>query len=418
MPNFIKNLGLEALTETDDDAMRFMAVVAQEGKPIEGYYGLPYFNMHFGDAQFVLRTEKNTEEEGLRVTGMDTHSSGNCIWKARLSGMPLNPRNAEKTQHKCGLTRAKDGSGFAVVHIVNADVLPSFLEDDEVTLQMVAFPVLINYYADEDEYTDSQPEEENGDKWLVADGSIMPTGLLINRTPENREADDHPEMDDYTLIRGTVKAAYWGVTEFGDDKQNTYIRSIIETQFGDLELIHTREQVAEGQRKNIKIGCTVSGVFILSGDAAIYAYEEGIVRDEEHDLRALRYAFVKGEAERLGSILADDALYISDAAKNTYGGKNAIIEHMSYVSERTGPKYLAQMAVITSVDEGDGASAPPAYAIGKRCVVLSEEREDNYVSIAFIEVDAEGYITKMTVSTDRRYRFKCDPKPEHGNPSA
>lgn len=413
MSYFIQNLGLRFLVETEESTGKLIHYVAQEGTPIAGYYGWPYLNKHCGDAQFILRTGRDSAEQNLHVTGIDTHSAGPCVWNARLYGITLTPKDADKMQRKCILGRSGDEDGMAVVNIVNADVLPSFLENDEVRLQMVAFPLTISYYRDEDEYADSQPMEEDGETWLVANGSVIPSGLLQNRNPENKDADQHPERDDYTLICGTVKSVYWGMTKFGEIENNSYIRCIIETYFGDLELIHTLDQVEKEQQKYIKEGCTVSGVFVLSGDAAIYEYEKGIVRDEEHNLRALRYTLVKGEAQRLGSILAVDALYVSDAARSTYRGRDAIIERLAYVAADDSEECFAQMAVITGVGAGADDLPEPRYAAGKRCVVLSTEREDNYVSIAFIETDGDGRITELHITTDARYRFRCDPKPKY-----
>lgn len=59
----------------------------------------------------------------------------------------------------------------------------------------------------------------------------------------------------------------------------------------------------------MRVGAVVSGICIISGDVALYEYENGIVKDLEHNLRALRYSFVHGEAERLYSILAENAVY-------------------------------------------------------------------------------------------------------------
>lgn len=69
MPNLIKNLGLGFLTKTDEDAMKFMYFVAHEGTPITGYYGWPYLNAYFGDAQFILRTRRDSEQAGLELWG-------------------------------------------------------------------------------------------------------------------------------------------------------------------------------------------------------------------------------------------------------------------------------------------------------------------------------------------------------------
>ena len=40
--------------------------------------------------------------------------------------------------------------------------------------------------------------------------------------------------------------------------------------------------------------------------------------------------------------------------------------------------------------------------------MLAEDDKDNYVSIAFLDMDDEGYITKLTISTNSRYHFKID----------
>ena len=56
MPVFLENYGMEFFCENEDNYMGLMSLAAKEGKAIKGYYGLPYFNKHFGDAQIILRT--------------------------------------------------------------------------------------------------------------------------------------------------------------------------------------------------------------------------------------------------------------------------------------------------------------------------------------------------------------------------
>ena len=48
MANFIENLGFGFLAEDDETAVAITAIVANEGKVINGYYGHPYINKHFG----------------------------------------------------------------------------------------------------------------------------------------------------------------------------------------------------------------------------------------------------------------------------------------------------------------------------------------------------------------------------------
>jgi hypothetical protein len=63
------------------------------------------------------------------------------------------------------------------------------------------------------------------------------------------------------------------------------------------------------------------------------------------------------------------------------------------------------LATITSVDDGE-EELP--YGVGQRCVILAEEEENNYVSIAFLDMDEEGYVTKLIISVNGRYHFKVD----------
>ena len=70
--------------------------------------------------------------------------------------MDITPKDSLPTERLFMFKNHADGSGMLPIHIINADVLPSFLEDDVVSMQMCAFPLDINYYADEDDYADHQ----------------------------------------------------------------------------------------------------------------------------------------------------------------------------------------------------------------------------------------------------------------------
>lgn len=415
MANFIENFGLDFLTKTEDDTAKLISVLAQEGKAILGYYGFPYLNKRYGDAQFIVRTRLDHEKKQPEVTGLDTHSSGRCIWNARLAAAAdVTPKNADVTERRCILARQEDGNGMAIVNIVNADVLPSFLPDDPIALQMIAFPVSIEYFENEGAYADSQEKWRGAKKWLLADGTLFPSGFMFNHDPGRPEEEKNDALDDHMLLRGTVKNLYHGILQFGEKKHNGFIRCMIDTQYGELELVHTYEQVPEKLRGNIKKGSIVSGIFVLSGDAAIYDYQAGFIKDEEHHLRALRYNFVKGEAERMRYILAEDAVYTSQATGKEIHGSDAVIEHFQDV-HGANAHYFAHMATIVSVD-GSSTEGALKYHANKRCVVLAANREDNYESIVFIDLNADNRIARIELSTNGRYRFRIDAKLRTGLP--
>ena len=278
---------------------------------------------------------------------------------------------------------------------------------------MIAFPAFIEYFKDEDEYTSAQPESRNGKKWLLSDGTMMPTGLMRNRDPESDEFESNEDLDDLMLIRGTVKKLYHGVFELGGEKHNAYLRCIIGTEYGDLEIVHTIDEVKEEHRDNIRVGATVNGAFTLSGDAAIYEYDQGIVLDEANDLSILRSTFAGADPERIRFVFAEDATYLAEYNNTTYTGRDEIVDRLKYVIESADSKHFAHLATIVSVDEGD---EPLPYDVGKRCIVIASGEEHNYETIAFADIDAEGRICKLVTSGNSRYHFHIDEKPKPKTP--
>lgn len=403
--NMIENLGFDFVMESEENYMGFLAKVCEEGKAITGYYGYPYLNLEYGDSQFVVRTQMK-EEEKLEVVGMDTHVPGRAIWEVLLSGVDFQPKDADPLSRRVVVKRASDGGGMAVVNLINADVLPSFLENEKVKMQMIAFPEMIHYYADEEAYAADQPEGANGKKWLLADGSMIATGIFSNHGVDNPDNDKDHYSDNYMLIRGTVKGFIPSIIKIGDREIKSYIRTHIATEHGDLEIVHTLDQVDESEHGNLRAGAIVNGLFILSGDVAIFDYDHGIIRDEEHNLALLRYTLQKGDPKRMRGVLREDAVYVSEASEKEWVGPQEIIDRLQFVRDSNPNKdYYAHLATITAVDDGEEKLA---YGVGRRCVILAEDEEDNYVSIAFLDMDEEGYITKLTISVNGRYHFKVD----------
>ena len=79
MANFMEHLGLDFLVETEDQVRGLWGYIAQEGKAITGYYGYPYLNQHFGDAQLILRTIRNDEEKRICYVAA-TRAKETLIW--------------------------------------------------------------------------------------------------------------------------------------------------------------------------------------------------------------------------------------------------------------------------------------------------------------------------------------------------
>ena len=397
-----ENYGLEFLKE-DDMVLGLAAYTAKNGKPVKGYYGTPYFFQPMGNMEFWISTERN-ETGGLSVAEIHSHCCGRCVWDLAHSGIDITPRDGSKRERIILFNRDDGESGLVPVNLINADVLPSFCKGDKFRAQVIAIPLIINYYADESEYEDAQQEDENGEKWMIANGALLPVSFLNNHNPEKYDNSKDYESDSYIQFKATVTDLYHGTFDFAGKCGNTFIRCFADTSFGELEFVHSYEQVPEEQRDNIKIGSVISGVCIISGDVAIEKYENGIIKDFDHDLRLLRYSFDKGDAERLRSVLAESAVYDTDTSGQSFPGPDEIIKKIKYVKENTTGtenQYFAHFATIT---ENGGAE----YPVGTRCIVLASGSETNYKSVAFIKADENGMITHIKISTDKRYHFKID----------
>ena len=405
---YIENFGLDFLSNTKDDLMSLCKAVCSMGRAINGYYNLPYLNHEFGWPQFIVRPAPLDEENKLEIRGIDTHLSGVTEWTFGIHSQCRSIPKDDPLSRQVLAYKTSDGSGAVIINLVNADVLPSFLPGDEITAQMAGFPLDIHYYENEDAYADTQEEMPDGKKMLLADGGILPVGLLSKK--ENKSFEE----ECLTLIRGTVKSAEMGLVKFGEEKMWPYINVIISTAFGDLEIAHTEEQIEESERQFIKAGSVVNGLFVLSGDVAIGKYQNGYVLDFDHNLALLRYTLQDGEAERLGVALSDNAEYYSEWTNTIYKGKDEIIDRFNYVREKnTHRQFFAHFATITEIVDGDEELS---HSVGERCIIIAIETEDKLDSICFMECDEDNKISKIEVTRNSRYRFAIDEKKVYTGP--
>lgn len=397
--NFMECLGLDEIFDSEEMVEGLWKLILHEGQPIVGYYGFPYIRKNLGDVEFILRTERRERDDNgepyLSVIGCDTHSRNMCVWDTRLAFPGYVPENSDKMTMRVGVCNAENADGFAIVNILNADVLPSYLANERIKMQMVAFAMDIDFYANEQEYAD----EAEG--MLMENGVIFPTGFLQNRNPDSEHFEQLSEYEDINIVSGIVKNLYYGRFKFGDEEMDTYIRCQIETNFGPLEILHTLRQVKEEHQERFQVGAKVVASVVLSGDVAIYEYENGVLRNEINDLKALAYAFEKDKAERLRCILADDCRYVSQAGQTDIRGKTNVINRLNYVARTTNHKYFAHKAYLLKSDYEHELS----HHKDEKCLVLASDEEDHFESIVFVKYDNAGQISEIELTSDSRYKF-------------
>ena len=410
MANFLDNFGLGYLLDSGEGFETLITYILDNSEPIIGYSSVLYNNCRCGDALFIARCIINEEEKNIEIVGIDTHSGG-YVWDLCASCVEdITPKDADRAERTLMLNHAKTGKGSLIVNVVNADILPSFLENDIVKLQMVAFPYSIHYYSDDESYDNAQPASKLGQKYVLADGSLFPIWYLYNHDPDIEESKKDYSKDDLVQFRGTVKELQWGKVKFGDEFEvDDFVRCIVDTQYGLLEIIHMMEQVDESEYGNIKVGAVVGGLCVLSGNAAVMEHENGMVFDEEHDLRLIRHAFLKGQTIRMLYAFNEDVAFGFKSTGEIRLSRKELVKRLQAMLDIQEQEYFLHMGTIISVDNDN--EALPEYKVGKRCIVFARGSEKELEYIAFIDVDDNGKIARLSFTSDYRYRFAVDEIP-------
>lgn len=400
MAVFLENIGLGFFDEEESILGLFNMAVAK-GKLLMGYNNISYINYLMGDAQLTSTAILNDEDETFNVIRTDTHGVGRSVWKVKVIDVL-----EEDSDYKKIVVKNQDGTGLAVVNVIASEVLPSYLPDEEITMQMVAFPIDVQYFKDEDDYASIYPTGANGGKLLLGEGTVFPYGLLDNKNGENSVTND------LVSVWGKIKGVYYGAAEFENyDREECphYIRCIIETEFGELEVVHSLEVLEENNNlENIEVGCICSVQCVLSGDVAIYDYDNGIVKDHENNLHALAYSFVKGNAERIKCILSDELHYYSEVSGDEFREVDSFIEKTKRVQENRNCVKANYATIVEILPQDETHQQQTQYEVGERCLVLRYDDESEYSSIVFLENDEKGNIKTINISKNPRYIFKVD----------
>ena len=412
MPDLFESYGIEDLIEEDDYYWKLQQYVAANGKPIKGYYGTPYFYLPVGDTEFWEGTKRNKENE-LEISEFHVHCCSQTIWKMIFTGIELTPKDWNKTERIFLMNPDSNEGGSIPVDIINADVIPSFLEGEKVDVQVVAPCLDVRYYATEEEYEADAPADKRGKKWMIATGSLLPVSFLANHLSDSSQKEKKPANDNLVSFVAEVKEIRAGGFQLDENSKivPTFIRCVAKTQYGDLQFHHTYYQVPEDMRGNIHVGAIITGSCILSADAVLGEYEDGVAKNAENNLRLVRYTLSKGEADRLRSVLTNQSVYETDTYGCSFHGPDEIVERFKYVHENHKGNYMAYYAEVGKIDDPS-----TEYPVGTNCLVLvSDDKDDDIESIVFVDTDKDGNISRIKISTDDRYTVRVQ-RPEPRKP--
>ena len=150
--------------------------VCHTGKVFRGYR-CNYLYENFGHAEMIVTTIDENNDGKNEVIGFNNHKIGGCFWKLRVAAPEIFARDEMNPYAFRVVFKGLDGNGIFPINLIHADVIPSYLENDIVCMQVAAFPLTVNYYATADDCDNAHEMFLMGKRLTVGDG-IFPIGFF------------------------------------------------------------------------------------------------------------------------------------------------------------------------------------------------------------------------------------------------
>lgn len=429
-----ENFGLSGLVARGEDAFRLCSLAMAEGQRVRGWRG-DYYRLYVGDAVVSVRTMPDPDTGEELLLGMDTHAVSHCVWEftpelcpRRVEGeRPVSGTEDDPAVYDCDplqrwveRTETRRTGEFSrevtsvPISVVNADVL-TWAGREPVRLNMAAFPRWVEYFADEAAYAAAQKKKLPFENLVLEEGGLYEAGqwaavdaweaVRDSRAP--RRGPGRPALEpDAVLLRGVVKDAHVGETYLGMEPLTKFLSVTAATRFGDVELCHPLDMVAEDQKDNVRAGTIVSALCTLSGDAAIGEYAAGAVYSEAHALELLTYFFACGGAQRLrGALRSDCAVTFMD---NRQEGMDNALALLDTVGERLFEAGLWSVTPGTVTNVAHTGEEPLYWRSGKRCLLIGDGRPDSYAFLCLVDVDSLGRVREIAVTNNESLDFEPD----------
>ncbi|MCR4563857.1 MAG: hypothetical protein K5755_04405 [Clostridiales bacterium] len=408
-----KNIDLDFLFEKQEGISGFVSNVLKNAKLINGY-GSVYFYSSIGEPEFEIISDIDDEKQELELASMEAHVCGDNVWEMSVA-TDITRKEAHPLKRNVVFRDAETGEGLVPIGLRFSDVIPSFLPDDVIKMQVVAFAETVELYKDEQAYFDACDRDENGNIVEPGNGVIFPSGLVHNHTPSpdgDDDESDKSQTDLYVILRSKIKSVtkggmtnWWKIEGEEEQSFHTFYYVNVDTLYGELDLIIGANQLSEEQLELLEEGSVIYGAYTLSGDVVLDEFENGAVYNEECCLRLLRQGLVKGETDRCLSAFGKNCEFEFAAEKIKVGGdRNAFEEFKKY--QKSKERFITALASASVVFD-DGSVD---YSSSKRCVAISYGNEIAE-HLLFIDTLDDGKISKLKIVSALGFEVKID-RPE------
>ena len=373
-----RNVDLDFLFDKEGSLSGFVGKVLDSARIVSGY-GSFYLYSSIGDPEFEIISNIDEKKQELDLASMETHVCGDCVWEMAVAS-DITDKSAHPLKRNIIFRDADNGEGLVPIGLRYSDVIPSFLPDDVIKMQVVAFAESVELFENEKAYFAACEKDENGNVVEPGNGVIFPSGLVHNHAPSpdgNDEENDRTQTDLYVILRSTIKSVikggmsnWWKADDEDEQSFHTFYYVNVDTLYGGLDIIIGANQLEKEQLELLEEGSVIYGVYTLSGDVVLDEFENGALFNEECDLRLIRQGLVKGETERCFSAFSENCVF-DFAAENIEitGAKAAFEQFVKY--RKSKERFITALASAAVVFDDESVD----YSNSRRCIAVSYGNE-------------------------------------------
>ena len=407
---------------TEETYNSLLGIAINQGTVYPTHYkGMYYVNCWLDWMQICVHVINDGKQN--KVVNSDVHVPGaaNTYWTCKIKGK-LEPCVEEDPLEKRVMITNKDGAGLAVLNLINADLLSSCDEGDEICVQVIGKAFSFKRY-ETDEECDQDTSVPFEPKWetdsakkeshlTIATGSLLPVGLFSEHAVSTDKSQLEEELptdifnECITLVRGKLISARVLTAKINGETLSGFVSATIENEdYGVLNLITGMDCMPTEELKKLKPGDIIYAKCILSGDSMSDESQTNLPLSEEHNLRVIKSAFNSGDFDRLWGILSEDCIYASKGVNVREYGRDNIINYLKDKNQlMIEPKYKYHAYISTIIDTPIGNMD----RMGKRCIALSQGDVNNFVAVAFITLNTDNQVDSLILSNEKEYQFQLD----------
>lgn len=267
-------------------------VVPLDDKNLNGFYSMVLANaqtkIEYGEKEYYnyypqkskriqIVLETTRKNNNLNFDNMFFHHTSSSVWKLKI----INPLTDFPNTY---MASREDGTGMIVIRLVNEAVLGKKIETgDIIEAQVSAFAINGEILETEKDYEKSVQKSQNGEKYLINDGTLIPLNLIVDNNAnllEEIKAQKEHFKDNLLTYKGTIKYANDYDINMFDMELPKYYNVVINTEYGELPIFFTKEFL-NPYMKGFGEGNIIKGELFLSGDVCIKDYDKYV---KENDL--------------------------------------------------------------------------------------------------------------------------------------